>query len=146
VGNAAAGHIHMTQTLAEEIRVLEGLGLESLRAAWRDRYGEPPRLRAVDLLRRILAWKIQVDAAGGLDPELKAALRRGVAASRAPALTPGVKVAREWKGVRHDAEIVEGGVLYQGQTYDSLSAVARQITGVRWNGPRFFGLRLQEAA
>jgi hypothetical protein len=57
-------------------------------------------------------------------------------------LQAGVRLAREWRGVRHEVEVLEGGViLYQGSRYDSLSSVARAITGVRWNGPRFFGLR-----
>ncbi len=130
--------------LADGLQSLEAMDLEGLRRAWRERYGEPPKLRAVDLLRRMLAWKIQVDAAGGVDPELKAALRqRG--APRGPAIAPGATLGREWRGVRHDVEIVAAGVLYQGEVHESLSAVARQITGVRWNGPRFFGLRAAEA-
>jgi len=94
----------------------------------------------------MLAWRIQIEAAGGLHPELKAALRRSGASVQAPVLSPGARVGREWRGVRHEAQIVQGGVLYQGRRYVSLSAVAREITGVRWNGPRFFGLRLREPA
>ena len=56
-------------------------------------------------------------------------------------LEPGSRLAREWRGVRHDVEVVEEGILYRGKVYSSLSEVARHITGVRWNGPRFFGLR-----
>jgi hypothetical protein len=117
--------------------------LEEVRAAWRARYGEPPRLRAVDLVRRMLVWKMEIDAAGGLQPELRRALRVGQPRAPGPNLPIGAKAAREWKGVRHEAEVIEGGVLYRGQTFDSLSAVAREITGVRWNGPRFFGLRVK---
>ena len=126
--------------LAVELQSLEAMDLEGLRRAWRVRYGEPPKLRAVDLLRRMLAWKIQVDAAGGIDPELKAALRLR-SAPRGPVIATGATLGREWRGVRHDVEIVAAGVLYQGEVYESLTSVARQITGVRWNGPRFFGLR-----
>ena len=50
-------------------------------------------------------------------------------------------LAREWQGVRHEVEVVEVGVVYRGRPFNSLSEVARQITGARWNGPRFFGLR-----
>ena len=120
------------------------MDLEAVRTLWRSLYGEPPKLRGVDLLRRMLAWRIQLDAAGGLDPELRRALRKGEPVPRGPALQPGARVGREWRGVRHDVEVLEEGVLYRGQPFESLSAVAREITGVRWNGPRFFGLRLRQ--
>jgi hypothetical protein len=122
---------------------LTGLDLEALRSAWRLRYGKPPSLRSVDLVRRMLAWRLEVDAAGGLDGALADGLKvRGRAAGSAPALPPvGARIAREWKGVVHEVAAIEGGYLYAGETFDSLSAIARKITGVRWNGPRFFGLR-----
>ena len=52
-----------------------------------------------------------------------------------------MRLVREWKGLRHEVEVTDDGVLYRGERYASLSEVARVITGVRWNGPRFFGLR-----
>ncbi len=57
------------------------------------------------------------------------------------AATAGMRLAREWAGRRHEVVVVDGGVIYDGSTYGSLSEVARHITGQRWNGPRFFGLR-----
>jgi hypothetical protein len=126
-----------------DVRVIQTLGLNEVRTVWRKRYGEPPKLRSVDLVRRMLAWKIEIEAAGGLDPELRKALRIGQPSPAAPKVARGAKLAREWKGVRHDVEITEAGVLYQGKVFASLSAVARHITGVRWNGPRFFGLRVR---
>ena len=132
--------------LAVELQSLEAMDLEGLRGAWRERYGEPPALRSQDLLRRMLAWRIQVDAAGGLSPQLRVTLSCSANRSWGPKLAPGAKLGREWRGVRYDVEVVTDGILYQGRTYDSLSAVARQITGVRWNGPRFFGLRSTAAA
>ena len=127
-------------TITDEVRALERMDLEGLRAEWRQRYGVTPTLRSHDLLRRNLAWRIQADAYGGLAPAVREALRRK--RSCGPALQPGSRLAREWRGVRHEVGVLEGGViLYQGSRYDSLSSVARAITGVRWNGPRFFGLR-----
>ncbi|MDP3174805.1 MAG: DUF2924 domain-containing protein [Phenylobacterium sp.] len=123
----------------ELVRSLSRMGLVELRAVWAERYGDPPPLRSVDLLRRMLAWKIQLAAMGGADGQLQRALRQSEPTR--PALQSGTKAAREWRGVRHEIEVVEKGVLYEGRVYESLSAVARQITGVRWNGPRFFGLR-----
>lgn len=129
----------MSDTITEEVRALEALGLEGLRAEWRRRYGQPPLLRSPDLLRRNLAWRIQADAFGGLSEWSLRALR-----SKGPMHAPiatGTRLAREWRGRRHEVEVAPTGVVYKGRTYASLSEVARLITGVRWNGPRFFGLR-----
>lgn len=128
------------QQVTEEVRALARLDLNQLRAEWSQRFGEPPALRSADLLRRNLAWRIQAGAFGGLDAETEAAVDQK-RIQRGPSLTPGMRLAREWCGVVHEVELVEAGVLYRGQGFDSLSKVARQITGVRWNGPRFFGLR-----
>jgi Protein of unknown function (DUF2924) len=133
--------------LAEEVQAFDRLGLDALREAWRARYGPPPKLRSQELLRLALAWRIQADAQGGLDRRARDLLRRATPPVRAHAkLSIGVQLAREWKGVRHAVVVVEGGFLYRGQIFKSLSQIARTITGSRWNGPRFFGLRAEEDA
>ena len=129
------------------MRALEAMGLEPLRAEWRRRFGAPPGLRSVDLLRRLLAWRIQADAYGDLDADLRRRLR----ATTTPRpidqrIRPGSRVAREWQGQRYEVDVVEGGFVHAGARYESLSQIARVITGTRWNGPRFFGLRTGEAA
>ena len=125
-----------------EVAHLQTLDLQSLRAIWRERYGPPPKLRSPQLLRLNLAWRIQAEAFGGLDAETKRRLRRGGAgASAADRLQPGVRLIREWKGVPHEVIVEEGGYRYDGRLWKSLSEIARQISGTRWNGPRFFGLR-----
>lgn len=125
-----------------EVAALEEMGLEDLRAVWRSRYGVPPKLRSPQLLRLNLAWRIQADAFGGLDAETKRRLRRGGAgAAAADRLQPGVRLIREWKGVPHEVVVEEGGFRYDGRVWKSLSEIARHISGARWNGPRFFGLR-----
>jgi hypothetical protein len=125
-----------------EVAGLEAMGLEELRTVWRDRYGIPPKLRSPQLLRLNLAWRIQADAFGGLDAETKRRLRRGGAgAAAADRLQPGVRLIREWKGVPHEVVVEEGGFRYDGRAWKSLSEIARHISGARWNGPRFFGLR-----
>lgn len=127
-----------------EVVELEAMGLEDLRAVWRSRYGMPPKLRSPQLLRLNLAWRIQADAFGGLDAETKRRLRRGGAgAAAADRLQPGVKLIREWKGVPHEVVVEEGGFRYDGRVWKSLSEIARHISGARWNGPRFFGLRTE---
>jgi hypothetical protein len=99
----------------------------------------------------MLVWQIQEDALGGHDA---ATLRLLDAYSRQDAdkavlfrrLKPGTSVIREYQGVRHIVTISEEGFVWQGKAYDSLSAIAREITGSRWNGPRFFGLRPADKA
>ena len=135
----------MTELLSRveaEVTALEAMGLDELRAVWRSRYGAPPKLRSVQLLRLNLAWRIQADAFGGLDAETKRRLRRGGAgAAAADRLQPGVRLIREWQGAPHEVVVEEGGFRYDGRVWRSLSEIARHISGARWNGPRFFGLR-----
>ncbi len=124
-----------------EVRALEGLGLEALREEWRRRYGSPPRLRSSDFLARLLAWRIQAEAFGGIDPALKASLLRKSMPVPRPRLRPGMRLEREWKGRLEVVDVVEGGFRWRDQTLPSLSKVASAITGTNWNGPKFFGLR-----
>ena len=116
------------------------MSLAELRAEWQRRYGPPPLHRAADLLRRVLAWRIQSDIHGGLDAPTRRLLEKEQA-DVTVAATPGMRLAREWAGRRHEVVVTESGVVYDGRTFGSLSEVARHITGQRWNGPRFFGLR-----
>lgn len=132
--------------IAAEVRAFARLNLEGLRAEWRRRYGPPPKLRSPDLLARLLAWRVQSEALGGLGAETKRKLRRAAGAKPPRAkLQPGLKIAREWKGERIEVEVVEEGFRFRGETHASLSKIARVVTGVRWNGPRFFGLQQEEA-
>jgi hypothetical protein len=105
-----------------------------------------------DLLTRGISYKLQERAYGGLS---KAAARKLEQAAAGPAsrgaakptpsvsLRPGTRLLREWHGVTHTALIHADGIEWRGQRYSSLSVVARKITGARWSGPRFFGLRRQ---
>lgn len=129
--------------VAEEVRALAALDLQGLRDQWRKRYGEPPKMRSTELLARLLAWRIQADAFGGLDAATIRLLQSDRIARPKPALAPGTRLSREWQGRRHDVDVMETGFRYAGADYRSLSQVARAITGTRWNGLRFFGLREQ---
>lgn len=131
--------------LVQEVRALAALDLESLRAEWRRRWGPPPKLRSPELLRRFLAWRIQVAALGGLDAETRRRLRGATAVPAGGRLERGARITREWQGRRIEVEVVEAGYAYNGATYRSLSKIARQVTGTNWNGPRFFGLRNEDA-
>jgi len=127
--------------------VLERKSLEDLRSIWRARYGAPPTLRSPEILALMLGWRLQADHEGGLAADLRRALRRPISeiADKAPRPNSGTVLVREWQGIRHTVTSqADGCFLYDGQTYASLSEVARRITGTRWNGPRFFGLRGRE--
>ena len=125
--------------ITREVAALVDMPLKDLRREWERRYGAAPRHRSIDLLRRVLAWRIQADAYGGFDAATRRMIESDGPTQLAP--TPGMRLAREWAGQRHEVVVIESGVVYEGVTFRSLSAVARHITGMNWNGPRFFGLR-----
>lgn len=128
------------QAFRDEIARLQSMTLSELRTQWAARFGAPPKQRSVELLRRVLAWRLQVEAFGGLD----ATTVRLLGSERTLVMVaeqPGTRLARDYAGKCHEVIMLEEGVLYDGETYGSLSEVARLITGQRWNGPRFFGLR-----
>lgn len=137
----------MTTNTAVDVdcAALAGLGLEPLRAIWRERFGAPPAIRSPEILSLMLAWRIQAARDGGLNGELRRTIRRPVSAPVATALTPGTRLSREWQGVRHEVVVEpDGRFRHRDELHRSLSQVARKITGSRWNGPRFFGLRAGE--
>jgi hypothetical protein len=127
------------------------------KAALRDRYvalfrRDPPKAFGPDLLRRSVAQKMQENSYGGLSKGMQRELDRLVAAmiakpgERLPVARraqSGTVLVRDWKGKSHRVMIMEEGFGYDGRSYASLSEIARLITGTRWNGPRFFGLRRQ---
>lgn len=132
----------MTGDVADFVRRVESLELDALRGEWRRRYGSPPALRSAPILRRLLAWRLQAEAFGGLDPETIKALRRtGAAEPEGRHLGVGAALTRTWKGRRVTVTVEEAGFRWDGKIFPSLSAAATAIAGSRWNGPRFFGLR-----
>ena len=132
----------MRASIAREVGALAGLDLKGLRAAWHTRYAAPPPLRSVELLRLMLAWRLQAEALGGLDRGSRRQLkRRGTLEAEGLALGVGTRLRREWQGRIVEVEIEATGFRWQGTLYPSLSAAATAIAGTRWNGPRFFGLR-----
>lgn len=128
-----------------EIRLIETMSLQELRTVWKARWGLAPRFRSADLLRRLIAWRLQTEAFGDLDDDTRMRLRR-TAVPQPTGLHPGSRLTREFRGKLHQVDVGDHTFNYQGTTYRSLSAIARQITGTRWNGPRFFGLRDVAAA
>jgi hypothetical protein len=130
--------------LAVEIARLRSLAPDALRRHWRAVFGRtPPDALSKDLLRRMIACRIQERAFGGLDRESLRFLE-GLARQAGPPrrhLKPGTVLVREYQGQRHTVTVVPDGFDWQGATYTSLSAIARAITGTAWSGPRFFAVR-----
>lgn len=128
------------ESLETEIDRIAKMSLPELRQAWASRWGLPPRFRSTELLRQLVAWRVQAEHFGGLDAETKTLLRRSsMPKPRGP--PPGSRLTREFRGILHHVDVGEHAFTYMGASYGSLSEVARVITGTRWNGPRFFGLR-----
>lgn len=132
----------MKEQVVQKVEALQRLGLEGLRAVWRANYGTPPPLRSPELLRLMLAWRIQVAAFGGLDSDTKRLLKR-VTPPQAEGMSFGIgtKFRRIWNGQDVEVIVTDKGFKHDGKYYRSLSAAASAIAGVHWNGPRFFGLR-----
>jgi len=132
----------MSEDVTRDVEALETMDLEGLRAMWRARFGPPPKLRSVPFLRLALAWRIQAAAYGGLDPETRRKLKgRGPVQAEGLSLGVGARLRREWQGRIIEVEVEERGFRFDGKKYRSLSAIATEVAGSRWNGPRFFGLR-----
>jgi hypothetical protein len=140
-------------TLDVEIARLRDLDVAFLQARSRNvfRRRTSPHLPR-HLLFRILAYRLQADRLGDLDVESQRLLdcagppddagKRAVDSNRPTAeLRPGTMLAREWNGRMHRVAVLADGFAWNGKTYPSLSKIALAITGTRWNGPRFFGLR-----
>jgi hypothetical protein len=123
-----------------KVRSLATMSLRDLREVWRQEWGEPPKFRSAQLLRQLLAWRLQAVVFGGLDPETRAKIRSGRKPRQLPP-TAGSRLTREYQGVLHTVEMRDDGVYYEGRRFRSLSAAASAIAGSHWNGPRFFGLR-----
>jgi hypothetical protein len=143
-----AGRPLPAKDLAAEIEQIANMGIEDLRTLWRSKRGQnPPAALTKDLMARALCHQLQEEALGGLSAKLRKRLAaiadKGVVSERQ--LKIGATIVREYQGRVHEAIVVPGGFLWAGQIYPSLSAIARKITGTRWNGPKFFGLGVLSA-
>ena len=150
------GRTSTTTSAEDEIAHLRGLDLGGLRARWQSGFQRSaPAHLTRHLLFAVTAYRLQADRFGDLDRETKQVLDRTGARETGPAmfirlasfdqkrteLTPGTVLVREWDRRSHRVMVMADGFAWNGQTYDSLSKVAFAITGTKWNGPRFFGLR-----
>jgi hypothetical protein len=150
------GRASTKMSVEDEIAHLRGLDLGGLRARWRSVFQRSaPAHLTRHLLFAVIAYRLQADRFGDLDQETKQVLDRTLAKETGPAmsarlasfdqkrteLSPGTVLVREWDRQSQQVMVMADGFAWNGQTYNSLSKVAFAITGTRWNGPRFFGLR-----
>jgi hypothetical protein len=142
-----------------EIARLSALGLDGLQLRWRSQFGRTAPIHlSKHLLQRLLAYRLQAQAYGDLSPSTRRLLDglAGEASSDGKQATvplpeqgqlmPGTVLIREHEGRQHHVMVADGGFVWNGTTYPSLSKVAHAITGTKWNGPRFFGLRERTTA
>jgi len=146
----------MPDPVLAQLAALKTAPIAALRQKWRELFEREPPLYNRRYLENRLAYRIQELAYGGLAPEtlerLEAladeqegkAVRRDRQVKRRP--IAGTRLIREWKGTEHCVTVREDDFEYQGRPYQSLSAIARAITGTRWNGLVFFGLKNQRSA
>jgi hypothetical protein len=146
-------------SIEDEVAHLRGLDLRGLRSRWQGVFQRPaPAHLTRHLLFSVIAYRLQADRFSDLDHATRQVLDRAVAKEAGPAmsarlasfdqkrteLTPGTVLVREWDRRSQRVMVMADGFAWNGRTYDSLSKVAFAITGTRWNGPRFFGLRDKE--
>jgi hypothetical protein len=140
------------EELAAEILSLPKLDIDKLRERWKAIYGKASsREIGRSFLTRAISYRLQERVYGGLKPSTCRLLARAVegtatGSSKRPQTRmaqSGTILIREWQGIAHRVTMLDDGVSFNGKRYRSLSEVAREITGSRWSGPRFFGLRSQ---
>jgi hypothetical protein len=134
--------------LENRLAALGTMSPAQLRSEWLSLYKMPAPPLTADLLARGIAWRLQERAHGGFSKSMLRQVeklrrefeRGGTARVTDGRIKPGTRLVRDWGGKSHQVLILESGYLYQDRRYASLSQVARDITGARWSGPRFFGL------
>ena len=153
------GRASTDASIGDEIAHLRGLDVKGMRARWQSVFQRSaPAHLPRHLLFAILAYRIQADRLGDLDYETRQFLDQTESTEsgsiisarlvrfdqKRTELTAGTVLVREWDRKAHRVMVMANGFAWNGQTYDSLSKVAFAITGTKWNGPRFFGLRDKE--
>jgi len=141
----------MCNHCTKQLKQLTTADKSDLRSLWQELFGQPPQeaLRR-ELMLPILAYRIQEKTHGCLQARSRNELRRMSEELRTnpktkalprPQIKSGTSLIREWQGQTHRVRVTDQGYEYSGKAFSSLSQIARQITGTRWSGPLFFGLR-----
>lgn len=144
--------LSLDQTVLSRLAALKAMSVKELRAEWEKLIGTSAPNNSRAFLEFRIAYRIQELTYGGPDRETRRMLdlladeveghgkrKQQIADPRNPVV--GTKLLREWDGIEHTVTVLKDGFDWRGSKFKSLSAVAREITGTRWNGYRFFGLR-----
>ncbi len=132
--------------MAPTLESIEHASRDELIKTWKALLKVPPsKSLSQPLMRRILIFELQAKQFGGLDRKTKAVIKtyqnhKKSPPTKSPKLKPGAYLMREWNGITHRVEVIDGGFIWNGSQYKSLSSIAKLITGAHWSGPRFFGL------
>jgi len=139
----------MTDKCAQTLKELPTMDRPGLQQLWQELFGKPPhpKLRR-QLMVPILAYRVQEKAYGGLKSSTRNYLRKLAAQLESSKgipqpqrIKPGTKLLRQWHDETHEVVVTEHGFVYRGEEYKTLSEIAGLITGTRWSGPLFFGLK-----
>ena len=142
-------------TVLRRVAEVQNMGVEQVKDTWRTLYGTEPPAYTVEFLKKRIIYRIQEIAFGGISDatkkrmadvlveygydEIGARPKKFKGKQEAP--VPGTRLLREWHGETYEVVVTRTGYNYLGRNYNSLSAIARKITGTQWNGCAFFGLR-----
>jgi hypothetical protein len=142
-------------SVSQRLTSLPYLSKPALCELWRRFFKkEPPPAMRKDLVLRVIAYRLQEQEYGGLSDRSCRRLRQlasafeadpNAAVSTRPPVKPGTRLVRQWKEQIHVVEVEPKGYQYKGTRYESLSEIARLITGSRWSGPLFFGLKSKQS-
>lgn len=145
----------MSPAVATRLAALPKMSKNELLVLWKELFGGcPPREARRDTLIKFVAHRIQERAYGGLSPATHKRLSElthkfeanpNADLSDTPRIKPGTRLIRDWRGQTHRVTVLEKGYEYAGKRHASLSLIARLITGTRWSGPLFFGLKQRPA-
>ncbi len=142
-------------TLDDRLEQLATLSPAALRAQWTKVLREPAPDFPADLLRRGIAYRLQERSQGGLPTATQRHIKRlahdiardgALGLPAEPVLKAGTRLVREWHGKAHHVLVLDEGYLFEDRRYRSLTGIAADITGAKWSGPRFFGLKKRRAS
>lgn len=130
-----------------DLHAFAQMNRQELKAKWRSLFdGHPPSKISRKLMVQMISAQAQWNSSGLSKPRLMRRIDEALHADKSRAvdsIAPGTRLIREWHGSQHVVDVTPDGFVWQDRTWRSLSAIAREITGARWSGPRFFGVKGQ---
>jgi Protein of unknown function (DUF2924) len=128
--------------ISQLVASLPTLDRPGLVEQWKKQFGSPPHAKLrIELMRPVLAYRIQENAAGQNTRSTRWRLQDHSPSAQTARFKAGTRIVREWNGKIHEVSVTDDGYEYQGETFKSLSPIATRITGTKWSGPAFFGTK-----